>query len=392
MAVCGIIAEYDPFHSGHKWQISEVRRQLGADCGVLCVLGGNWSQRGTPALLDKHARARLALLGGADLVLELPLPWAIASAEGFAQGGAALLKGAGVVTHLCFGSEAGQLEPLQRLAACLDSRDYPPALRRGLDAGLSFPAARQKAVEQLLGPEGALLSLPNNNLGVEYLRAIAGSGLRPMTVPRQGAGHGQSPSGGFASASYLRRLLRQGNWEKAAPYLLPDTQALLDGTPMAELSLGERAALDRLRRLTEADLAALPDCGEGLSHRLYRAVRQNGSLEGILTQAKTKRYPLARLQRVLLYAWLDLKEEDRPPEPLYLRVLGLNGRGRELLRRMKEEASLPLLTKPAGAANLSPQAQALFQLEARATDCRGLCLPQPPPCGQEWRRSPVVLL
>ncbi|MCD8377004.1 MAG: nucleotidyltransferase family protein, partial [Oscillospiraceae bacterium] len=334
MDVCGIIAEYDPFHTGHAWQIAEIRRRLGPGCAVVCVLGGGWSQRGTPALLDKSVRARLALEGGADLVLELPLPWAIASAEGFARGGVALLRASGAVTHLCFGSEEGRLEPLERLAGCLDSPAYPPALRRHLAEGLSFPAARQKAVEELLGPEGALLRQPNNNLGVEYLRAAAGSGLTAMTVPRRGTGHGQPPAGGFASAGYLRGLLRRGEGKKAAPYLLPGTLEALG--PMADIRLGERSALERLRRLEPEALAALPDCGEGLSNRLYRAIRQGGGLEDILQRAKTKRYPLSRLRRVLLYAWLGLTREDVPPAPLYLRPLGLNGRGRLLLREMKE--------------------------------------------------------
>ncbi len=322
-------------------------------------------------------------------MLELPLPWAISSAEGFARGGMNLLRASGVATHLCFGSEEGRLEPLARVAQCLDSPDYPPALRRHLAQGLSFPAARQRAVEELLGPEGALLALPNNNLGVEYLRATAGSGLTAITVPRQGAAHGQAPAGGFASAGYLRALLRQGQGEQAAAYLLPGALDRLG--QMADLALGERAALERLRRLEPDELAALPDCGEGLSNRLYRAIRQGGGLEDILRRAKTKRYPMARLRRVLLYGWLGLERQAIPPAPLYLRVLGMNRRGRLLLRQMKERAALPLLTRPAGVRSLSPQAQALFQLEVQAADCRGLCLPQPPPCGQEWRRGPVVL-
>ncbi len=387
MEVCGIIAEYDPFHTGHAWQIAEIRRRLGPDCAVVCALGGSWSQRGTPALLDRSVRARQALRGGADLVLELPLPWAIASAEGFARGGVAVLRGSGVVTHLCFGSEEGRLEPLARIAGCLDSPAYPPALRRHLAGGLSFPAARQRAVEELLGPEGALLALPNNNLGVEYLRA-AGGGLTAMTVPRQGAGHGQPPDGGFASAGYLRELLRQGEGSAAQPYLLPGT--LEDLGQMADIRLGERAALERLRRLEPEELAALPDCGEGLSNRLYRAIRQGGGLEDILSRAKTKRYPLSRLRRVLLHAWLGLTREDIPPAPAYLRVLGLNGRGRLLLREMKGRAALPLVIRSTDVRDLPPQAQALFRLEVRAADCWGLCLPQPPPCGQEWRRGPAV--
>jgi predicted nucleotidyltransferase len=298
-----------------------------------------------------------------------------------------------VVTHLCFGSEAGELAPLEQVARCLDGEDFRQSLRGFLDQGLSFPAARQRAVEGQLGAAAHCLSRPNNTLGVEYLRALSrlGSAIRPVTVLRQGAGHGEGPADGFASASYLRRLLREGDWEGARPYLLQGEEQLLAGAEFSDFSLAERAVLYRLRQLGPEELAALPDCGEGLSDRLCRAIRQASSVEEILTLAKTKRYPLARLRRVLLWAALGLTASDRPAQPAYLRVLGLNEVGRGLLRQIRRRGALPILTKPAHAARLSQDAQRLFRLEARATDLYGLCLPTVPPCGGEWRRGPVVL-
>lgn len=391
MHVCGIIAEYNPFHTGHAHQIAAARRILGEDCAVVCVLGGNWTQRGESAVADKFSRARLALMGGADLVLELPLPYAVSSAEWFARGGVAVLEAAGVATHLCFGSECGCLAPLERLARGLDAEDFSPALRRLLDQGLSFPAARQRAVEQLLGPVGARLSFPNDNLGVEYLRALARckSEIIPLAIPRRGAGHGGAPEGGFASAAWLRRLLREGRVDEARPYLLPGEAELL--SPLADFRYAERAALYRLRQMSPAELAALPDCGEGLSDRLFRAVRQGTGLEEILALAKTKRYTRARLRRVLLRAFLGLGEGDRPEEPPYLRVLGMNSTGRALLREMKTRAKAPVLTKPAHVNAMPEPARRLFRLEARATDLYGLCFPRVPPCGGEWRSGPVLL-
>ncbi len=389
MAVCGIVAEYDPFHTGHKWQIEEIKRQLGGDCAVLCVLSGNWTQRGTPALLEKHQRTRLALLGGSDLVLELPLPWATASAEGFARGGVEVLRAAGVVTHLCFGSEAGTLAPLQEIAGVLETPAFQSALRQELDQGLSFPAARQRAAETVLHRALPELGFPNNTLGLEYLRALGGSGIQPVTVPRQGAGHNGLPAGGYASAGFLRGLLRQGGLKNATPYLPADRSEYLG--PFTDFALAERCVLDRLRRMTRSELALVPDCGEGLSNRLYRAIRQETTLEGILTAMKTKRYTLSRLRRIVLYAWLGLTGTDRPAQVPYLRVLGCNARGQALLQDMKTVASLPVLTKPAAVRSLSEQAQNVFALEVRGTDCWGLCLPELPPCGAEWLNSPVVL-
>lgn len=392
MKICGIIAEYDPFHTGHARQIMETRRALGADCAIVCVMSGNWTQRGGPALADKHTRARLALMGGADLVLELPLPWAISSAEGFAFGGISVLQATGVVTHLSFGSEWGELAPLVQAAHCLDSEEYHRELRTGLDQGQSFPAARQQAVERLIGETADCLSHPNNNLGVEYLRALnrLNSSIIPLTVRREGAGHGQAPAGGYSSASHLRQRIRKGCWEEAEPYLLPGTASLLRQTPLADYRRAEPAILYRLRQMSAGELAALPDCGEGLSNRLVQAIGQGSTVEEVLTQVKTKRYTHARLRRILLWAYLGLTAADRPESIPYLRVLGMNETGRALLHTMRDQADLPILTKPTHVRTLSPQAQALFELEVRAADLYGFCLPSLPPCGAEWKSGPVL--
>lgn len=393
MNICGIIAEYDPFHTGHARQIQAVRAQLGSDCAVVCVMSGNWTQRGGPAIVGKHRRAQLALMGGADLVLELPLPYAISSAEWFARGGVRVLHDTGIVTHLCFGSELGELEPLRQTAACLDSEEYRQLLLQETGKGLSFPVARQNAAAGLIGRAADCLSAPNNNLGVEYLRALTwcASAIEPLTVRRQGAGHGEAPDGGYASASYLREQLRAGRFEDAAPYLIDCEGEILYSSSLADISLAERAMLYRLRQMSVDELADLPDCGEGLADRLYRAIRQSTGVEEILSAAKTKRYTHARLRRILLWAYLGMTLRDRPDAPPYLRVLGMNQTGRALLRAMNERASAPVLTKPAHVRRMSDDAQHLFQLEARATDLYGLCLPHPEPCGLEWTQSPVIL-
>ena len=383
METAGIVAEYNPFHRGHAWHIAETRRRLGGDAPVVCVMSGHWVQRGECALADKWLRAALALDRGADLVVELPTPWAMASAESFARGAVSLLAATGVVDVLSFGSETGKLAPLEEAAAALDAPEYPEKLRAALGRGLSFPAARQEAAG------AACLSAPNNNLGVEYLRSLRalGSTIRPLTVPRQGAGHDGPAAGGFASASELRRLLRAGRGEEAAPYLTAPWSGEL-----ADMQHIERAVLARLRTMGEGDWAALPDGGgaEGLPSRLAKAAREAVSLEDFYTRAKTRRYPHARLRRLALAAFLDLRAAERPAAPPYVRVLGLGGRGRALLRRMKDTCPLPVIVKPAQARELDGPARTLFESEARYTDLYGLCFPAPRPCGAEWIHSPVV--
>ena len=192
MTVAGIVAEYNPFHTGHAYQLNQTRRMVGWESAVVAVMSGNWVQQADCAVADKWVRARLALMSGVDLVLELPTVWATASAEAFARGAAAILEGCGVVDVLSFGSECGQIPPLVQTAQCLDSPAYRWELARCLSAGCSFASARQEAVGTLLGAETAdLLSTPNNNLGVEYIRALRGlgSGIRPVTVQRQGDPH-----------------------------------------------------------------------------------------------------------------------------------------------------------------------------------------------------------
>ena len=375
MRTIGIISEYNPFHSGHRFHLNSLRQSFGLDCALVCVMSGNFVQRGDAAIADKWTRARFALEGGADLVLELPTPWAISSAEQFARGSVALLDAAGVVDILSFGSEAGRLAPLEAAAAALDSPRWQEALREQLALGLSFPAAREKAAEALLGQEAACLRQPNNNLGVEYLRAlhILGSTIQPPTLQRLGAAHDKTAQDGpHRSASQLRAALLKEDLPALSPFLDAQAVEVLRKNP-ASLSFCTRGVLARLRGMSEAELERLPDCGEGLSRLLCRAVQQASSLEELYLLVKSKRYTHARIRRLVLWAFLGLCAADRPERPPYLRVLGFSPRGRTVLRDMKSRARLPILVKPAHIAGFGAEAQRLFQLEARCTGLYGLC-------------------
>lgn len=392
MTATGIIAEYNPFHTGHHWQTAQIHKALGGTTPIVVAMSGNWVQRGECAIADKWTRARWALSHGADLVLELPTPWAISSAEGFAQGGAAVLAATGVVDTLSFGSESGDSAKLSRVAKCLDSEAFSAALRPLLDQGLSFAACRQGAIASVLGhDEAACLSGANDNLGAEYLRAANAMGWSPdvLAIPRRGAQHDATlPAEGFASATILREWLTTGQSELANCFLPTQWPETLSPVTLDPL---ERTILARLRTMGREEFEALPDCGEGLSDRLAEAARQARSRDEVYSLTKSKRYAHARIRRIVLHALLGLTATDRPATLPYLRVLGFNPRGREVLHAMKQTATVPILTKPAQAQSLDEAGRRLFQLEARSTDLYGLCRQQIEPAGQEYFHSPVVL-
>lgn len=370
MKLVGIVAEYNPFHAGHRYHIAQTRRAFG-ECTVAVAMSGNFVQRGDCAVMDKWSRAAAALEGGADLVLEVPTVWACASAEQFAWGAVSILRMAGAQA-LSFGSECADASALARAAAVLDTPAFGARLRAHLGRGVSFAVCRQAAAEELLDASAAAcLARANDNLAVEYLKAAARMGWAPevAVVRRVGAGHDGGAHPEYPSASYLRQSIYSGVYPAANP---------------AGLCYNERGALSLLRALPEEAFAALPDSGEGLSHRLYEAVRRGESLEEIYALTKTKRYAHARIRRMVLWACLGLRMSDRPPVPPYLRVLGANRRGRAALRAVSP--AVPLITKPVHGKGLP-----LLEAEARCTDffslCRRDCVS---PCGLEWIQSPIM--
>ena len=389
-------------HMGHVHLLEEIRRLLGTDTAVICAMSGDFVQRGDFAVVGRRARAGAAVQSGADLVLELPLPWAVASAERFADGGVQVLLDAGLVSHIAFGSECGDADALREIAECLLSDAFQEALRRGLTTGRPYAACRQKAVEQILGPEkAALLESPNNILGIEYCKSLLrrGSDVQPLTVPRVGAAHDEKDADGpIASASAIRALLRAGERETALARMAPAMRRAYEeeeaaGRAPVFQETCERAVLARLRSMTEEDFAALDEGREGLCNRLYDASRTAAGVAEILEKAKTKRYAYARLRRMVLWAYLGLAPAAFPKEVPYLRVLAANAMGRELLARMRKTAAVPVLTKPADVRRLGAEARELFELEARAADLYALAYPDLSAAvgGSVWREGPVIV-
>lgn len=386
MDAVGVVCEFDPLHRGHE----RLLRRAGESGRVLvCAMSGNFTQRGGAACVEKFARAEMAVRCGADLVVELPTPWAMATAEKFADGGVSLLAQCGVKT-LYFGSECGDTDALWATAEALLRADVHRAIRLEMDGGLPYAAARQAVLERETGL-GALLAQPNNTLAVEYLKAIRRRGLaaNAVTVRREDGGHH-----GSASASHIRALLAAGQEAKAFALMPPQAADILGremkkGLAPVDPARLERAMLARLRLMNEHDFASYDSGGEGLYRRVYRAVQEGGSLGDILTRATTKRYPTARVRRMLWAVFLGLEApgEDIP----YVRILAATEAGRRLLRQMRD-AGVPVLTKAADVGRLGPSAEALFTREARRTDVYALACPGSPlPCGSDWRRTPTMI-
>lgn len=400
MRIIGIIAEYNPFHLGHLYHIKQSRAIAGEDAAIVCVMSGNFAQRGEPAVFGKFARAEAALRCGADLVFELPLPWALSSAEGFARGAVGLLGSLGAVDTLSFGSEEGSVAPLESVAEAL----LDPTLGARIKAELAattgtYAAARQTVLRETLGDRAAILETPNNILAVEYLKAIYEQRLSitPITVPRSGAGHDSISAGdGFRSASEIRALLRSDRdayafMPRAAAEIFRSEEHLGRG-PVSVSDL-ETALLSRLRMLPEEAFDALPDEGEGLGKRLCRACQSEPTLDAVYAAAKTKRFTLSRIRRMTMCACLGIRSGMARETPPYARLLGASAAGREVLRIAGEKASIPIIIKPASIKTLSPDSRRLFELECAADDLYvlGFRSREERRGGSTWRKSPVIL-
>lgn len=365
MKTVGIICEYDPLHLGH-WK--QIRGLKDAGNGVVCIMSGNYVQRGRPAIIHKALRAKAAILSGADLVLELPLTATLSSAEGFASEGVRLLSP--FCDGLCFGAE--DPEALEPVARALLSEDFPPALRRELDKGASFPAARQAALEQM-GLDGSILARPNNILGIEYCKAILaqGSAMEPMPIHRGGDYHEESVDAEDPSATAVRRLMLGGrDWR---PYVPPCAAEVFEGAALHSLDAGERAILCKLRSMTDDDFEALPHGSEGLWRKLMHASRGKATLEQTAAAVKSKRYTRSRIDRMILCAFLGLTVGDLSAPAPYARVLAFNDKGREILKKAREHGLYPNIGQkidhPYQA--IEDRAEALYGLFAHGT-------PEPP--------------
>lgn len=377
MKIAGIIAEYNPFHNGHAYQIRRLR-EAGFDY-VITLMSGDFVQRGAPAIIGKFMRARMALLGGSDLVLELPSLFAVSSAEYFAEYGVRLFDALGCIDTLSFGCETPDEDLLQKTAAILNEEPdtYKETLKSLLKSGSSFAASRAAAVSEILPEAGNILSSPNNILAVEYCRALqkAGSSMALLPILRNDSGyHSDTPREDFCSAEGIRSRLLSG--EDVSPYLPEGTLKLLSENQSSPLIFPEDFfTLLRYRLLAEDDFSVFPDCSDALSARIRKYRVKTLSMEELISTLKTKDIAYSRVSRVLTNILLNRKAEDLSfyrSAPLkdfsYAKALGFRKSSEALLGKLKEHSSLPLVTKYSAAEKeLSADAYRLFCMDIFAS-------------------------
>ena len=368
--IAGITAEYNPFHEGHAYHIRKTREAAGEDAVIACVMSGDFVQRGEWAVFPKKERAAAAVRGGADLVFELPLPWCISSAERFAGGAVQLLSGIGA-SRISFGSETGDIDALAAIAARAASPNFAAELAECRKAHPERTDAQCRAGLLGLGESFG----PNDTLGIEYLKAMQGSGIEPIAVQRVGNGHDQTGEKGFPSASELRRRIRAGE---------------SDGNAVNEEKL-ELALISRLRMLSKESFSAAPDCGGGLGNRICDAVREEMTLNGIYALAKTKRYSLSAVRRAVLCAALGIRQEDVSGSPPYARLLAASAEGCRALAELRGRTEIPIVGRTRDLNGLDERAKRIFTLGSSAHDLYLLGLPGASKrCGEDVRSTPYI--
>lgn len=357
--ITGIITEYNPFHKGHEYHLKNAKSDTNSD-GIICVMSGNFMQRGIPGILDKWKRAEMALQNGVDLVLELPVVYALSSAEHFAFGSVSLLNSLGIVDNLYFGSEEGRIDILQNISSTLvnEPLEYKKLLKNHLDSGLPFHSSRAKALNEYLNSSDVLNVLANSNniLGIEYIKALIRlqSKMIPKTLKREGSSYNDIDlSSAYSSATSIRNHLKK-NSLKELINILPkasyDILCELSNANYPFIFEEDMFKYIKYKLLTnENSLIKLPDISEGLENKILKEILNADSLSKLILSSKSKRYTYTRISRILTQSFLNLEEFDllklyEMPAP-YARVLGFNSNGRTMLREIKSKGSIDLITK-----------------------------------------------
>lgn len=387
MKVVGIIAEYNPFHKGHELLIRRARENGATH--IVVVMSGNYVQRGEPAMFSHSARVRAALGCGADVVLQLPVVYAVSGAQKFARAGVRILDALGCVDELVFGSECGDADVIVSAARAVYSENVQTLIGTEMKKGITFAVARENALRSVNEEYADIIRTPNNILGVEYAAAIdeTGSRMKPVTFRREGAGHGESDeTDGIASASHIRNLVAQGDeWKN----FVPDSAAeifeneIREQKAIVNYDKFETAVLFKLRTTDAASLGLAPDVSEGIENRIIAASDTSSSLEELYSNAKTKRYTHARIRRIVLCHLLGITANDCEIPAPYIRLLGLNARGAELVKAAKVSAKLPIISKTADISQTDEASKRIFEIECRASDIYSILHRKALPCGAE---------
>ena len=342
--ILGIVSEYNPFHNGHLMHLQKSKELTHTDF-TIAVMSGNFVQRGDTSIVDKWTKAEMALKSGVDLVIELPTLYAISSAENFADGAIKILNSLGIVDYVSFGSEIGEITPLDDVASVLykEPKEFSSLITRQLRSGLSYPKARELAIQMYFGSSQKytdVLENPNNILGIEYLKSLKRlkSPITPITLKRKYSDYNSNDiKSGVASATAIRTMLQKG---KNIHYVVPyETYELLEekkkyGQIIPSLSIFSKEIIYTLRKMTLSEIATLPDVSEGLENKIKAAANTSNNLEELILKIKSKRYTQSRIQRILLYALLNISEKDitmSKKQMPYIRVLGFNKNGKKII-------------------------------------------------------------
>lgn len=348
MTIAGIVCEYNPFHNGHKFHIEETRRLTKADA-VVAVMSGNFVQRGDVAIFPKELRADIAVRCGADLVLELPTIYSMATAEVFAKGAVTILNALGSVNYLSFGAEAESIEEIMQIAKLLanEPHDFSSLLKDSLTKGKSYPSARADAVKKFLGDNSkAVLSTPNNILGIEYCKAIynLNSQIVPVCVSRHGASHdGMDFKNNIASASYVRSLIYNNKLTEALDFVPAETRETIKDASVHSVKALETAIIGNLLKMSVDDLSNISDISEGLENRIKTAALTAKSFDELADAIKTKRYTHSRIRRILLSSYLGITKSDTLQSPGYIKILSHNQMGQKIISDCRKTALLPIV-------------------------------------------------
>ena len=374
-----IICEFNPFHNGHKYLIDTSKSLTGAD-GTVCFMSGNFVQRGDAAFCDSHYRAHAAVKCGADVVLQIPTAYTLAGASVFASAGVQMANALGIPATLCFGSESADITPLFRLALT-DSEKLKREFKNAINDGKSYAAAVTQAYGRCSDINPEILKNPNDLLAFEYIKAIieTKSTVRVRNIPRRGAAHDGGPIGEIASASYIRAHAGLEDTDRYMPYPAHD---------MIDRKKFENAVLFSIYCKSEKELVQYAYMSEGLNNRFYNAARNAQTLDELITAVKSRRYTHARIRRAAMCAFAGIPAGlYKTPVP-YLKVLAFNSRGREILNDISANGSLPLITRPKTAADISPEH---FGVECRSADLYDFCSKARRGGGREYVTSPIYV-
>lgn len=398
MKVYGIICEYNPFHNGHIYQIEETKKQGATH--IAAIMSGNYVQRGDVAMIDKYARAKIAVNNGVDLVIEMPVVYSLSSANFFARAGVMMLGALGCVDGISFGSECGDIELLKNAAmaslAMSTKENIEAKVKPHMNSGMSFPAAMQQAIALESGPILAdVFDSPNNTLAVEYLKAIKLLGLEldPFTVKRKGASHdSEEASEGIASGTLIREMIEDG--EEIGQYVPKDMEDIVkeyeSKNKLAYFDNLERELLYVLRSVIPPIIAECPDVDQNLANLIFKAGIDSVSLDEFLEKASGKHLTAARLRRILLNLYIGAKNTDLMIMPPYGRVLAFNEKGAEILKAAKEKAGSNKLAIPFNTSmsdiiqEQKPPILRFADISNRATNLYGLASKEIRPCAEEF--------